>query len=102
MFLELFVAAALLVVGLILFGRFEEETPRWRRILKDAFFIGMTALVSATAGREWAFAWIAFAGALGLSVHAWWTRRHGIGFWTAEPRDRYRELRGWTRAAAGR
>jgi hypothetical protein len=42
------------------------------------------------------------AGALGLSVHAWWTRKHGIGFWSAEPRERYRGLRGWTRAAGAR
>ena len=100
MFLELFVAAALLCVGITLFGRFGEGVPRWQRLLKIAVFLGVTALLSATAGRAWAFGWIGLTLVLGLSVHAWWTRRHGIGFLSAEPWERYRELRGWTAPGA--
>ena len=102
MFFELFVAAALLCLGLIFFGHFEEGTPRWRRVLKIAIYFGGTALLSATIGRGAALAWVAAGLVAGLSVHAWWTRKHGIDFWTAEPWDRYRELRGWTREAQGR
>jgi hypothetical protein len=97
MVLELFVAATLLYTGEIVFGRFEEGTPRARRMGKRVLFIGGTALCSALGGRTAALAWIVGALALGLGVHGWWTRTHGIGFWTPEPWDRYRGLRGWSR-----
>ncbi|HYW10927.1 MAG TPA: hypothetical protein VE871_03195 [Longimicrobium sp.] len=97
MVLELFVAATLLCMGEIVFGRFEEGTPRARRIGKMVLFIGGTALCSVLGGPTAALAWIFGALALGLGVHGWWTRTHGIGFWTPEPWDRYRDLRGWSR-----
>ncbi len=96
MYFELFIAAALLCLGEIIFGRFEEGSPRVRRILKMAVFLGMTALLSRFAGRAAALAWIFGVAALGLAVHAWWTRKHGIRFSEPEPWDRYRALRGWS------
>ncbi len=101
MYRDMFIAAAFLCVGLIVFGHFEAGTPRWRRLLKAAFFIGLTGFLSVRFGSGAALGWVAFAGALGLSVHTWWTRRHGIGWLSAEPYDRYRALRGWTRRAGG-
>ena len=104
MWMELFVAAALLCLGQIVFGRFGEGVPKWQRVLKMAVFLGVTALLSRFAGRAAAFAWIfglaalawVFGGiGLGVAVHAWWTRKNGIRFWTPEPWDRYRALRGW-------
>jgi hypothetical protein len=97
MYFELFVAAALLCLGEIIFGRFEKGSPRVRRILKMAVFFGVTALLSAYAGRTAALAWVVGAMALALAVHGWWTRRNGIGFFSPEPWDRYRALRGWAR-----
>ena len=97
MYFELFVAAALLCVGNIVFGRFEAERARVRRIAKVAVFLAGTAAVSAAWGREAALAWVLGGVALGLGAHAWWTRRHGIGFLDPEPWDRYAALRGWTR-----
>lgn len=96
MYFELFIAAALLRLGEIVFGRFEEGTSRARRIRKMLFFFGTTALVSYFAGRAAALAWVFAMLALGLGVHGWWTRRNGISFWTPEPWDRYRALRGWS------
>ena len=95
MFFELFVAAGLLCLGLVIFGKFEEGTPKWKRVRKVVVFFGVTALLSATAGRAWALAWVFGMMAFGLGFHAWWTRRNGIGFLSAEPWDRYCELRGW-------
>ena len=96
MYFELFIAAALLCAGEIVFGRFEERAPRWRRLAKAAVFFAVTALLAAFAGRAAALAWVFGAMALALAVHGWWTRRHGIEFWTPEPWDRYRALRGWS------
>ena len=97
MYFDLFVAAGLLCLGLVFFGKFEEGTPKWKRVRKIVLFFGITALLSATAGRAWALSWVLGGMAVGLGFHAWWTRKHGIGFWSPEPWDRYRELRGWSR-----
>ena len=99
MYRDMFIAAACLSVGLIFFGHFEAETAKWRRLLKAVLFIGVTGLLSARFGHGAALGWLAFSAALGLGVHTWWTRRHGIGWLSAEPYDRYRELRGWTKRA---
>lgn len=96
MYFELFIAAALLCLGEIVFGRFEEGTARVRRIGKMIVFFGVTALLSGFVGRTAALIWIFAAMALGLGVHGWWTRRHGIRFFSPEPWDRYRALRGWS------
>jgi hypothetical protein len=96
MYLELFVASTLLCVGNIVFGRFEAEGARVRRVAKVAVFLGLTAAVSAWWGREAALAWVFGWLSLALCLHAWWTRSHGIRFWTPEPWDRYRALRGWS------
>jgi hypothetical protein len=95
MYFELFVAAALLCLGGIVFGRFAGEVPRLHRIAKAVVFIGVTALASHFGGRAAALAWIGGVLVLGMAVHGWWTRRNGIGFWTPEPWDRYRALRRW-------
>jgi hypothetical protein len=96
MYFELFIAAALLCVGNIVFGRFEAEAARVRRIAKVVVFQGATAAISTLWGREAALAWVFGGVGLGVAVHAWWTRSHGIRFWTPEPWDRYRALRGWS------
>ena len=95
MWFELFIAAVILAPASIVFGHFEEKTPKWRKLLKVAIFLGVTALLSATAGRFWALIWVFGLPALGSSVHVWWCRKHGIGVFSAKPRDRYYELRGW-------
>lgn len=96
MYLELFIASTLLCVGNIVFGRFEAEAARVRRIAKVVVFLGLTAAVSTLWGREAALAWVFGGLGLGIGVHAWWTRSHGIGFFDPEPWDHYRALRGWS------
>ncbi len=95
MYFELFVAAALLCLGQIVFGRFEERSPV-RRIVKMVVFLTVTALLSYAAGRGAALGWVFGALGVSLCVHAWWTRRNGIHFFSPEPWDRYRALRGWS------
>ena len=66
MYFELFIAAGLLCLGEIVFGRFEEGSSKGRRIRKMAVFFGVTALLSHYAGRAAALAWVFGAMALGL------------------------------------
>lgn len=91
------VSAVLAVSGLTVFGHCEEKTPGWRRLSKWAVYFGGIALLSHGPGRPWTFAWIVGLPGLGLGFHMWWCRMHGIDPLTAEPREKYYELRGWGR-----
>ena len=55
---EWFFAAAVVATGSTLFGRFEEGTPKLRRLSRWVVYLGVVALLSKTAGRPWTFVWI--------------------------------------------
>jgi predicted MFS family arabinose efflux permease len=82
-------------IGNILFGHFEERTPKWRRVLKLFIITGLIALISSTAGRAWSVALIGTLLVLVTIIHAWWLPKHGINGLTGEPKEKYYALRGW-------
>lgn len=96
MALDLGIAAALYLVGILIFGHFERYTNPARRVLKVITFVGLTALISATVGRPWSLVWVFGMMGIGLTFHFWWTLTHGIHPLTAEPKAKYYELRGWS------
>ena len=99
MWVDVAIVAAVFAVGNILFGHFEEGVPKRRRVLKFLLVVGLVAIVSAKAGRVWAYALLGVM-LLGVGlIHAWWLPRHGVDGWTGEPREKYYELRGWKRKA---
>ena len=93
---EIAVVWGITAFGGIFFGHFEEHTPRWRKALKLVLLAVAAVTLTALGGRG------LFFGALGLAViavvvvHAWWLPRNGVNGWTAEPRERYYALRGWS------
>ena len=91
------ITAVIFAVGNILFGHFEERTPKWKRVGKVVLVLGLVAGISAFAGPLWGLAPIALMLVVAAIVHLWWLPRHGINGLTGEPRDKYYELRGWTR-----
>ena len=95
MWFEIAIVAVVFAVGNILFGHFEEGTPKWRRVLKVFVVLGLTGLISAAAGRPWPFVFIGFLLTGALVIHAWWLPRQGINGWTGEPKEKYYRLRGW-------
>ena len=97
MSLEWFFSAAVAATLSTLFGHFGEGVPKSRRLTKWAAYFSVVALLSKTAGRPWTFVYIFGLPAVGTVVHFWWCWRHGINPITAEPRDEYYRLRGWTR-----
>ena len=95
--IDVAVMASLFAVGNILFGHFEERTPKWRRVLKFFLFTGMIALISSTAGRGWSIGLISALLVVVLIIHGWWLPR------TRHQRvHRRAERRSTTRCAAGR
>lgn len=93
--IDVAVMAAMFAIGNILFGHFEERTPKWRRILKFFIITSVVALISSTAGRVWSVALIGTMLAMVVVIHAWWLPKHGINGLTAEPKEKYYALRGW-------
>jgi hypothetical protein len=79
-------------VGSILFGRFEEHRPRWRRLLKVAIVMAAVVSLAATGLRPIAYSMIGLFAVAATVVHGWWLPRHGINGWTCEPRDKYYDL----------
>ena len=94
--MEVAVVATIFAVGTIVFGHWEAETPKWRRVLKFVLILGLTLGLSAALGRLWAFLFLGSLALLALIIHGWWlSRRHGINGWTGEPKEKYYALRGW-------
>jgi hypothetical protein len=87
--------ATIFAVGNIVFGHFEEQTPKWRRVLKVFVVLTATYLLSAMLGRAWVFGLLGVMLMLVLVVHGWWLPRQGINGWTGEPKERYYAFRGW-------
>jgi hypothetical protein len=95
MWMEAAIVATIFAVGNILFGHWEAETPKWRRLLKFVLILLLTLGISTSLGRRWAFLFLGILGLAALIVHAWWLPRHGINGWTAEPKEKYYAMRGW-------
>ena len=93
--IDVAVVALMFAVGNILFGHFEERTPKWRRVVKVFVVTGAVALISSTAGRGWSIGLMLTMLAIVAVIHAWWLPTQGINGWTAEPKDKYYALRGW-------
>ncbi|MBN2566286.1 MAG: hypothetical protein JXB46_11305 [Candidatus Eisenbacteria bacterium] len=92
--LELWVLLVIVVFGTSIFGIFETETPRWRKLVKWPVFCGITV------GLYYAIGHLALAFPIGLlaaaaAYHIFWCHRHGIHPLHATPRRKYYELRGW-------
>jgi hypothetical protein len=92
---EVALTATIFAVGNIVFGHFEAETPKWRRVLKVFLELGLVRLLAVQLGRTWALGFLGLMAVLFVIVHAWWLPRKGVNGLTGEPKARYYELRGW-------
>ncbi len=91
------IPAIIFAIGNILFGHFEEKTPKWKRVTKVILVIGFVAALSARFGPAWGLLPVALMLVAAAVVHLWWLPRHGINGLTGEPKDKYYEFRGWNR-----
>jgi len=91
------ITATIFAIGNIVFGQFEEKTPKWRRVTKVVLVLGMVAALSAKFGPAWGLFPIGLMLIGFVIVHLWWLPRHGINGLTAEPKEKYYEFRGWNK-----
>jgi hypothetical protein len=87
-------ASGLLLLGHVLFGRFAEHKPLWRRLLKAALGVALFVVIAVYLGRTWMYAFVGVLAVGVVVVHGWWLPRNGVHGLTAEPRERYYELLG--------
>ncbi|HVR95370.1 MAG TPA: hypothetical protein VMW27_02065 [Thermoanaerobaculia bacterium] len=90
------VVLGIFAFGNIGFGHFEEHKPKWRRLLKVVLVLAIMLTLSATAGRVWAYTFLALPLIGAAVVHLWWLPRNGVNGWTGEPKERYYQLIGHT------
>jgi hypothetical protein len=95
MWLEAAVISTMFAVGNIVFGHFEERTPKWRRLAKLALVMAVALGISAFFGRTWFWVFLAVGALPPLYIHLWWLPSQGINGWTGEPKEKYYALRGW-------
>jgi hypothetical protein len=95
LWIEIAVMATIFALGNILFGHFEEKTPKWRRVLKFFVIVGAVTAISATAGRAWSVGLVGALLAAVVVIHGWWLPKLGINGFTGEPKEKYYALRGW-------
>lgn len=95
---EVAVVSIIFALGNILFGHFEERTPRWKPILKYIATLVIVVLLSVYAGRSVSMGLLAFMFLPLLYIHGYYLpRKKGINGWTGEPKSRYYDFRGWSK-----
>ncbi len=96
MWFEIAIVSTIFAVGSILFGHFEEGTPKWRRLLKLVLVMAVAVAISSSLGRTWFWAFLVATLLPAVYIHVWWLPSRGVNGWTGEPKHRYYELRGWS------
>jgi len=93
---EVAIVSIIYAVGNIVFGHFEEQTPKLRRVGKYVLTLIIVCLISVYLGRTVAMSFLALFLIPLVYVHGYvLPRRKGINGWTGEPKSRYYEFRGW-------
>lgn len=92
---EIAIVSIIFAIGNILFGHFEEHTSKLRRVIK--YFLALILIVSVSMyfGRTIAMSILLLLFVPVIYIHAIVLPKNGINGWTAEPRDKYYEFRGW-------
>jgi hypothetical protein len=90
---EWLICAVIIAVCSPAFGHFETVRPVWNRIVRWLVYLAISGVLGATAGHPWTFLWILGLPTVAAVFHVTWCLRHGINPLTAEPRDRYEQLR---------
>lgn len=96
---EVAMVSALFALGNILFGHFEEQTPKFKRIIK--FFLMLVLIVGSSVlfSRTIAIILMVISIIPALYIHLIYLPKKGINGWTAEPKEKYYELRGWDKSS---
>jgi hypothetical protein len=94
---EVAVVSIFFLLGHIFLGHFEEKSPKWKKLLKYVVTLILVCGLSLLFNRTIALIFLACTLLPVFYIHLIWLPSKGINGWTGEPRDKYYELRGWTK-----
>jgi len=92
---EIAIVSAIYAVGNILFGHFEEQTPKVRRVGKYILTLIIIIGLSTYFGRTIAMVTLVLFFLPAIYIHGISLPKKGINGWTGEPKEKYYDLRGW-------
>lgn len=93
---EVAVVSVIYALGNILFGHFEEQTSKWRRVAKYLLTIAIVMAISVYFNRPAAMILLACFSIPFIYIHGYYLpRKKGIIGFTGEPKAKYYEFRGW-------
>ena len=93
---EVAVVSMIYALGNILFGHFEERTPKWRRVGKYFITLVIIILISVYLGRIVSMILLASFLIPLLYIHGYYLpKKKGINGWTGEPKNKYYDFRKW-------
>ena len=93
---EVAVVSIIYAIGNIVFGHFEERTPKLRRVGKYLVTLVIIAAISHYLGRNVAMILLGAAFLPVLYVHMFYLpKKKGINGWTGEPKSKFYDFRGW-------
>jgi hypothetical protein len=95
LWVEVAAVSILFLLGNIFLGHFEERSPRPRKLVKYIITLIIILLISNYFGRTVAFSVLGLSLLPVIYIHAIVLPKKGINGWTAEPKSRYYEFRGW-------
>lgn len=95
---EIGVVSIIYALGNILFGHFEEQTSRIKRIGKYILTLILITGLSIYFGRMIAMMILTLFFLPVIYIHTILLPRNGINGWTGEPKDKYYEFRGWDKS----
>jgi hypothetical protein len=95
---EIAIVSIIYALGNIMFGQFEEQTPKWRRVGKYILTVIIIIMLSVYLGRTVAMIVLGSFLLPFLYVHGYYLpKKKGINGWTGEPKGRYYEFRKWSK-----
>ena len=92
---EIAIVSIIYAIGNIVFGHFEEHTSKIKRVSKYILTLIIIAGISTYFGRTIALVTLALFFLPAIYIHTIALPKKGINGWTAEPKEKYYELRGW-------
>jgi hypothetical protein len=95
LWVEVAVVSIIFALGNMLFGHFEERSPRWRKVFKYLVTLFVIISISVFFGRIYSLSLLGFMFIPVIYVHGILLPKKGINGWTGEPKDKYYEFRGW-------
>lgn len=94
---DMFIFSFVLLIGNILMMPFNEKASRYRKLAKTIIILILIFLIDIYFGKITAFIVLGLSIIPVLYIHAIKLPKNGINGWTAEPKNKYSEIMGWSK-----